>query len=139
MYDDIARAAKNLVNTPWHHQGRTPGVGCDCVGVGVLAATATGRTVEDFTCYGLDPDEATLLTYMEANCVLCPEYTTPDDTPVGYGMLFWLVEGKAQHFAIRVDGGMVHARRRRNGVGRVQFQHIDTYYRKHFLSAWRYK
>lgn len=41
---DIVTAARNLINTPYQHQGRTPGKGLDCSGVVVLTAILSGLT-----------------------------------------------------------------------------------------------
>ena len=40
--NDIISAARSLLNTPYQHQGRTPGKGLDCSGVVVLTAYLAG-------------------------------------------------------------------------------------------------
>lgn len=40
----IVATARTLINTPYQHQGRTPGKGLDCSGVVVLTACLAGLT-----------------------------------------------------------------------------------------------
>ena len=42
---DIVWAARSYIGTPFHHQGRLPGVGLDCMGVPWCALRAAGRVV----------------------------------------------------------------------------------------------
>lgn len=145
--DNIAKAALSLVKTPWHHQGRVAGFGCDCVGVGVLAGRLAGLEVVDYLTYPESPDSATLLAYMEANCDLTlygekgrTETAALDAVPPGYGMLFWMASpGHPQHFGIKTERGMVHALRRRNGKGEVVEQRLSSFYRERLHSVWRYR
>lgn len=68
--DDIIREARALCGTPFHHQARLPGVGIDCVGVGVCVARALGIEVIDSNDYGRRPsrkDPDRLLQYLRLN------------------------------------------------------------------------
>ncbi|MEQ8767219.1 MAG: hypothetical protein RL885_25130 [Planctomycetota bacterium] len=51
----FALAAETMVGTPYHHQGRVPGVGLDCVGLLLCAAQLVGAPIEpereDERCY----------------------------------------------------------------------------------------
>lgn len=53
---EITAAALSLVGTPFHAQGRAPGVGLDCIGVVVCVARACGIPVVDRTAYPLRPN-----------------------------------------------------------------------------------
>jgi len=53
---DITAAALALVGTPFHAQGRLPGVGLDCIGVAVCVARACGIAVQDRIDYPLRPN-----------------------------------------------------------------------------------
>jgi cell wall-associated NlpC family hydrolase len=135
----IAAAALKLVGTPWHHQGRVPGQGCDCVGVGVIAGRSLGLDIVDDLTYTTNPDPDVLLSYMEANCERA-DVAKIEDVPIGFGMLFWYTnDQRPQHFAIKTARGMVHARNRRSGKGGVYEQRIDSYYTSRLHSVWRYK
>lgn len=68
--DDVIREARALCGTPFHHQARVPGVGIDCVGVGVCVACALGIDVIDSTDYQRRPnrkDPDHLLRYLRMN------------------------------------------------------------------------
>ena len=40
-------AIRGMLGTPWHHQGRCPGVGLDCIGLIVCAMRAVGVSVDE--------------------------------------------------------------------------------------------
>lgn len=48
--------ARSYVGTPFHHGGRLPGVGLDCIGVPACAARARGFAVRDMLAYPLRPN-----------------------------------------------------------------------------------
>jgi cell wall-associated NlpC family hydrolase len=53
--DDFIAAARGMLGTPWHHQGRAPGVGIDCIGLVVCAARQCGIELPDQRGYSRDP------------------------------------------------------------------------------------
>lgn len=53
---DVTNSALSMVGTPFHAQGRLPGVGLDCVGVLVCVARACGIAHKDRTAYPMRPD-----------------------------------------------------------------------------------
>lgn len=50
--------ARELIGVPWHHQGRDPVLGLDCIGLGVVYLRAKGYVIIDRSDYGHDPDGA---------------------------------------------------------------------------------
>lgn len=52
----LIQTARGYLNTPFHHQGRLPGVGLDCIGVIVCAAAACGLLHADVAAYPLRPN-----------------------------------------------------------------------------------
>ena len=58
-------AARRCLGTPFHHQGRRPGVGLDCIGLVVIALRAAGMTVHDRTDYGRRPDGKSLVAALQ--------------------------------------------------------------------------
>lgn len=58
--DQIVSAARQMLGTPFRHQGRVPGEALDCAGLAVLSASSAGLTVTDRRCYGREPDGQTL-------------------------------------------------------------------------------
>lgn len=45
--DAIVAEARSMIGTPWHHQGRLPGVGLDCIGLVVCVLERLGYTAKD--------------------------------------------------------------------------------------------
>jgi len=56
----IDAPAKTFLGTPFRHQGRTPGLGLDCVGVVVCALQALGVPVNDRRTYKSVPPKSML-------------------------------------------------------------------------------
>lgn len=48
---DVVVAARACIGTPFRHQGRMPGLGLDCAGLGIVAAKAAGIEIKDFSGY----------------------------------------------------------------------------------------
>jgi NlpC/P60 family putative phage cell wall peptidase len=65
--ETMIAAARECLGTPFHHQGRTPGAGLDCIGLLVVAARAAGRVVEDRTDYSRRPDGQSLIDVLRAH------------------------------------------------------------------------
>jgi cell wall-associated NlpC family hydrolase len=117
---DVLRVARSYLGTPFHHRGRSPGVGLDCAGVPVCVARELALVAPDFDVpeYRMAPD-GTLLTW-------CRRYMRE----VGRGamragdVLAFVVDAEPQHLGILADyrhGGhsLVHAAQRRAGGGAV--------------------
>lgn len=60
---EIVKSARELLDTPFHHQGRLAGVGVDCVGLVILVARKLGYVAQDFdfTGYPRYPDGKVLI------------------------------------------------------------------------------
>jgi cell wall-associated NlpC family hydrolase len=54
--EDLAAAAMSMVGTPFHAQGRVPGVGLDCIGLVACVARACDIPHEDKAAYPLRPN-----------------------------------------------------------------------------------
>lgn len=67
--EQIVSAARQLIGTPYLHQGRVPGHGVDCVGVGVCVAWACGikPTTWNITGYRRIPDGHSLMRHLREN------------------------------------------------------------------------
>lgn len=55
---DFVAAALAMLDTPFHHQGRAPGVGLDCAGVVICALKQCGIAAIDAAGYGRIPAPA---------------------------------------------------------------------------------
>ena len=51
---DVVAAARNMIGTPWRHQGRLPGVALDCAGLIVCVGKSLGFTMFDTIAYQRD-------------------------------------------------------------------------------------
>ncbi len=60
---DIVTAARQWLDTPFHHQARLKGVGCDCIGLVIGVARELGMVAPDFDIAGYPrvPDGTTLM------------------------------------------------------------------------------
>ncbi len=65
----VVAAARRHLGTPFHHQGRLPGVGLDCIGLLVAVARELDLPHSDDATYGRRPRPAQLLAGMEHNLV----------------------------------------------------------------------
>lgn len=107
--EQVIAAARALVDTPFVPHGRLPGVGVDCIGVGVLVCRATGLVDPDadITGYPMVPD-GTLLD-------ICDRLLLRTHQPRPGGMGVFVMGGsQAHHLGIAVPyrgGGVafVHA------------------------------
>lgn len=100
---DFVSYALTLVGTPFHHQGRAPGVGLDCPGPLICAAWHFGIKPRSFnvTGYGTVPDGKVLKA-------LCDEHLEPiayEDRLPGDVLLVCFQQGHPQHLGILVDTG----------------------------------
>lgn len=66
---DVVRVARSYIDTPFHHLGRKPGVGIDCVGMPVCIARELGTVPAYFDVepYTPTPDGVTMLKWCREN------------------------------------------------------------------------
>ena len=70
--DTIVAAARAWLKTPFHHQGRLQGIGCDCVGLVVGVAESLGVPVQDQAGYSREPQGRALRTALDAQLLPIP-------------------------------------------------------------------
>lgn len=68
----IATTARAWIGTPFHHQGRLQGVGCDCVGLVIGVAEALGVPVQDQPGYSPEPQGRALRDALDAQLLPIP-------------------------------------------------------------------
>jgi len=63
--NDIVAVARKYVGTPFHHMGRSPGVGLDCVGVPICVMRELKATAPDFDVpnYAISPEGTALMAW----------------------------------------------------------------------------
>lgn len=134
--DEIVAAAREYLGTPFRHQGRVRGSGVDCVGLLVGVAQQLGIAVADRTNYNGIREPGEITAALEDNCREVPIH----DAQPGDVVVFWLrrPSGPDEHVAILTDHGIIHARQRRGGGGRVVETGLSDNWRKRIMSAWRF-
>lgn len=105
--DIIIAAARAWIDTPFHHQGRLQGIGCDCVGLIVGVARDLGITVPDQTGYARTPSGGLLERALDEALSQAPGLS-----PGRIVLMRW--EREAMHVGILADhpaGGLslIHA------------------------------
>lgn len=118
MRPEIVAAARRHLGTPWVHQGRTPGVGLDCLGLAIVVARELGFVPADFDVngYGRVPDGISLPAGLAEHLVQVPRSRMAPGDVVAVAF-----DADPQHVGIVVPyrhGGlaMVHAASRTGKV-----------------------
>jgi cell wall-associated NlpC family hydrolase len=104
--EQILEAARACIGTPFHHQGRLPGVGLDCVGLVVHVGKLRGLTGADYTAYPRNPNGQLVPQLQAAGYVpIQLEARRPGDL-----LLFWITPRakRPQHLGIVSDYGLIH-------------------------------
>jgi len=100
----IVTAARTCVGTPFHHQGRQPGIGLDCIGLIVIALRAIGYDVSDRTDYSPRPDGQSLVNALKEHGM-----TRTDNIQAGCILLF-RYDHQPQHVALATGTNtMIHS------------------------------
>ena len=98
----LVDVARTYVDTPFHHAGRLPGVGLDCIGVPVCAAIACGFDVEDVRAYPLRPN-GMLQSIMESKLLRV------DTRREGDVLLMRFDQALPHHLALLTGPTIIHA------------------------------
>ena len=69
---DIVTTARKWLGTPFHHQGRVPNVGLDCVGLVIQVAKELNLSNFDTTNYSAIPDGKVLKSLCEQEMIEVP-------------------------------------------------------------------
>lgn len=103
LRSEISAAALAMVGTPFHAQGRLPGVGLDCIGVVVCIARQLSIPHSDLTAYPMRPN-GMLQPLLGAQLVRV--HREPQEGDV----LLMSFVGEPHHVAVMVEGDrIVHA------------------------------
>lgn len=129
---DIVREARTMLGTPFHHQGRLPGVGLDCVGLPVAIARRLGIPVEDDTTYPPETDGKLLTRCLEACCD-----RVKDGAQVG-DLLEFLRGRGVHHLAIVVAKDPLRVIHARHGDA-VREEPLTDQWARALVGVWRLK
>ena len=104
--DDIIAAARDLIGTPFVHQGRLPHIALDCAGLVVAVAQAVGVEYIDQTGDSRSPSGGLLESALDDQ----PGITRilPADRQPG-DVLLMRFSGDPQHLAILAGTTIIHA------------------------------
>lgn len=129
--DDIVSAARQLIDTPFVHQGRLPGIGLDCAGLAIATATALGLPVADRTDYGRNPSGGLLEAALDAQPCLRRILSAPQPGDI----LLMRFAGDPQHLAILAGATMIHAW---STVGKVCEHDFDAAWQRRVVRVYRF-
>jgi cell wall-associated NlpC family hydrolase len=123
-------AARACRGTPFHHQGRAPGIGLDCIGLVIIAARAAGIVVHDRADYGRRPDGKSLENALVAHGAL------PADAIAAGDVLLFRYDGQPQHAALATGADtMIHSFA---PAGEVVETPIGDYWRRRLAGIYRF-
>lgn len=127
----IIAEARTWLGTPYHHQGRAKGVGCDCIGLVIGVGRALGLVAVDAGGYSRQPDGRSLRAGFERHAVALPlDRLQPGD------VLMMRIRRDPQHVGILGPGGtLIHAH---SGAGRVVEIPLDDRWRDRIVAAFAY-
>lgn len=101
IIDDVILAARSYVGTPFHHGGRLPGVGLDCIGVIACAAKEAGIAHRDMLAYPMRPN-GQLRTELSAQLDRVESAQPGDVLEMTFG-------GEPHHVALYTGPTLIHA------------------------------
>lgn len=130
--EQILSAARELIGTPWAHQGRTPGVGIDCAGV-VVHILALNGIRYDVSGYAYEPNgELTLHADACLTRIQKAEFKPAD-------VLVFRIKKLPQHVALATDKGILHSFNRGPGtLSKVVETGLTDQWRAHIVAAYKF-
>lgn len=126
----MVAAARGCIDTPFHHQGRAPGVGIDCIGLIIVAMKATGMVVRDRTDYGRRPDGRGLIAALEEHGAKRTDRIQAGD------VLVFRYDKQPQHVALATsESAMIHSFA---PAGKVVETLMGDYWRRRLVVIYRF-
>lgn len=132
MRSNFVAVAREMIGTPFKHQGRLPGVGLDCAGLVVCAARESGLQINDRADYGRIPHEGLFTSVVMEHC----DEISQAEIMIGDVMMF-AFRSEPQHIAIvsHVNTTMlIHAY---SQVGKVVENSLDASWQKRLKGCYR--
>lgn len=127
----IIDAARECLGTPFHHQGRLPGVALDCAGVAVHVARRIGCAVDEPAAYSRLPHKGLLESWLNRQPCL-EQAASPDAGDV----LLMRFTAEPQHIAIYTGTTIIHAY---EGIGRTVEHDLDAKWRRRIVCVYRFR
>lgn len=130
---DLAETAKSFIDTPFHAQGRAPGIGLDCIGVIACVARAHDIDHDDKSAYSMSPT-GELQPELERQMI---RISLSDIREGDVLLMRWNRKMKPHHVAMVVGPNLiVHAYAQAN---KVSMQVYSDYWREKVVAAYRFK
>ncbi len=121
----IVWTARQWIDTPYHHQGRVKGVGCDCIGLIIGVCKEIGLIDFDFTAYDRTPDSTVMMEELNRYCA-------PIDRPDPGDILVFRIKRNPQHIALKTNEGILHAYQ---SAGKVVEHPLDPWWTKRIIAS----
>lgn len=116
--------AHELINVKYHHQGRNPEAGLDCVGFVLEVYKVLGREFDLPLDYSSVPRPKTLLTNLARYCDIV-------ETPEPLDIILMIPRKMPQHLALYVgDGQIIHSY---GLIGKVTKHELNGQYKIHSI------
>ncbi len=143
MSQPIIAQARTWIGTPYHHQARLKGVGCDCLGLVVGVASElkltdeTGKLLSSFdqTNYSTQPDGQLLTGKLQA---LLNEIPIADKAPGDLAL--FKIDGNPQHMGLLSDFeggiGVIHSY---VSSGKVVEHRLDKKWEQRIVKVFRWQ
>jgi NlpC/P60 family putative phage cell wall peptidase len=123
-------SARACLGTPFHHQGRSPGLGLDCIGLVVVALTSVGFSVRDRADYGRRPDGKSLIAALNEHGARRVEDIEAAD------VLVFRYDNQPQHVALASSAAtMIHSFA---PAGKVVETPIGDYWKRRLTAIYRF-
>lgn len=131
--DEVIAAARECIGTPFRHQGRLPGVGLDCAGLGIVAANAAGIDIKDFAGYPRLPFDGMLKKMFDEQ----PQLKQIDKRDAQPGDVFIMRNShEPEHIAIASENGyIIHSSW---NIRKVVEQRLDELLRNRIVYVYRF-
>lgn len=135
---DVVTEARRWIGTPFHHQARQRGVGCDCGGLVGGVAVALGIVPRDWWAqvfdpqwggYGRQPAHGTLQR-------VCESFMRPVDQPLPGDVVLMRFAREPQHVAIVGDHGGLSLIHGYEAIGAVCEHALDDKWRRRIVQAY---
>lgn len=130
--DQIVTAARALVDTPFRHQGRVPGLALDCAGLVITVAAQLGIEHFDVSGYGRRPHRGLLEQTLDAQPAL-QKISRTDYQPGD--ILLMRFTNEPQHLAISAGETIIHSW---EAAGKACEHRLDDLWKRRIVHAYRF-
>jgi NlpC/P60 family putative phage cell wall peptidase len=132
VIDQAIAAARATVGTPFHHQGRQPGLGMDCIGVIVEAGKVFGVREPEVPRYSRQPNWEEFIGSIERAGL---REINPEDVRQGDVLVFKVGRNQPHVALLAADDRIIHAHM---GIKRVVEAGLSKAWRSRIVKVYRF-